>query len=76
MPAPLLSPARGPHPRAPQEGKQAQPGFYRFKLVSIEITVVSDGALAFPAEALWDDRAEDATGLLTSTFQPFSPAGL
>jgi len=33
---------------APQVGKQAQPGFYRFKLGTIEITVVSDGTLAFP----------------------------
>jgi glyoxylase-like metal-dependent hydrolase (beta-lactamase superfamily II) len=61
---------------APQGGKQAQPGFYRFKLGTIEITVVSDGTLAFPAETLWGDRAEDARGLLTSTFQPSSPVGL
>jgi glyoxylase-like metal-dependent hydrolase (beta-lactamase superfamily II) len=62
--------------RAPQAGKQVQPSFYRFKLGSIEITVVSDGTLAFPAETLWGDRAEDARGLLTSTFQPSSPVGL
>ena len=37
---------------APQTGKHAQPGFYRFKLGTIEITVVSDGTLAFPAETL------------------------
>src|ERR1700674_1138318 len=61
---------------APQVGKQAQPGFYRFKLGAIEITVVSDGTLAFPAETLWGDRAEDARSLLTSTFQPSSPVGL
>jgi glyoxylase-like metal-dependent hydrolase (beta-lactamase superfamily II) len=61
---------------APQAGKQAQPGFYRFKLGAIEITVVSDGTLAFPAETLWGDRADDARGLLTSTFQPSSPVGL
>src|SRR5712675_48566 len=61
---------------APQAGKHAQPGFYRFKLGAIEITVVSDGTLAFPAETLWGDRAEDARGLLTSTFQPSSPVGL
>jgi len=61
---------------APQAGKRAQPGFYRFKLGTIEITVVSDGTLAFPAETLWLDRAEDARGLLTSTFQPPSPVGL
>src|ERR1700726_3813110 len=62
--------------RAPQVGKQAQPSFYRFKLGTIEITVVSDGTLAFPAETLWGDRAEDARGLLSSTFQPASPVGL
>src|SRR6201981_3605268 len=61
---------------APQAGKQAQPSFYRFKLGTIEITVVSDGTLAFPAATLWGDRAEDARGLLTSTFQPPSPVGL
>ena len=61
---------------APQAGKHAQPGFYRFKLGTIEITVVSDGTLAFPAETLWGDQAEDARGLLTSTFQPPSPVGL
>jgi hypothetical protein len=57
---------------APQVGRQAQPGFYRFKLGTIEVTVVSDGTLAFPAETLWGDRAEDARSLLTSTFQPSS----
>src|SRR5580700_9586767 len=61
---------------APQVVNQAEPGFYRFKLGTIEITVVSDGTLAFPAETLWGDRAEDARGLLTSTFQPSSPVGL
>src|SRR3984957_5533880 len=61
---------------APQAGKRAQPGFYRFKLGAIEITVVSDGMLAFPAETLWGARAEDARGLLTSTFQTPRPVGL
>src|SRR6202041_1477004 len=60
----------------PQAGKRAQPGFYRFKLGTIEITVISDGTLAFPAETLWLDRAEDARGLLTSTFQLPNPVGL
>jgi glyoxylase-like metal-dependent hydrolase (beta-lactamase superfamily II) len=71
--AAALAPAALAH--APQLGK-AQPGFYRFKLGAIEITVVSDGTLAFPAETLWGDRAEDARSLLTSTFQPSSPVGL
>src|ERR1700730_10210781 len=71
--APTAAPALA---HAPQAGKRAQPGFYRFKLGTIEITVVSDGTLAFPAETLWGDRAEDARGLLSSTFQPASPVGL
>ena len=58
---------------APEAGKRAQPGFYRFKLGTIEITVVSDGTLAFPTETPWGDRAEDARGLLTSTFHPSRP---
>jgi glyoxylase-like metal-dependent hydrolase (beta-lactamase superfamily II) len=74
--AAALAPTAPALARAPQAGKQAQPSFYRFKLGTIEITVVSDGTLAFPAETLWGDRAEDARGLLTSTFQPASPVGL
>src|SRR6476619_8001964 len=74
--AAALAPTAPALARAPQAGEQAQPGFYRFKLGSIEITVISDGTLAFPAETLWLDRAEDARGLLTSTFQPSSPVGL
>src|SRR5271156_924026 len=74
--AAALAPTTPALARAPQAGDQAQPGFYRFKLGDIEITVVSDGTLAFPAETLWGDRAEDARGLLTSTFQPSSPVGL
>src|ERR1700676_240362 len=74
--AAALAPTAPALARAPQVGKHAQPGFYRFKLGTIEITVVSDGTLAFPAETLWGARAEDARGLLTSTFQPSSPVGL
>ena len=75
--AAALAPTAPALARAPQVGKQAQPGFYRFKLGTIEITVVSDGTLAFPAETLWGDRAEDARSLLTSTFHhPSSPVGL
>jgi glyoxylase-like metal-dependent hydrolase (beta-lactamase superfamily II) len=61
---------------APQGGERAQPSFYRFKLGAIEITVVSDGTVVFPAETLWGDRAQDARGLLTSTFHPSSPVEL
>src|SRR5882757_6281467 len=74
--AAALAPAAPAIAHAPQAGKRAQPGFYRFKLGIIEITVISDGTLAFPAETLWGDRADDARGLLTSTFQPSSPVGL
>ena len=62
--------------RAPQAGKQAQSGFYRFKLGNFEITAVSDGTLAFPGETLFGNRGEEARGLLTSTFQPTEPVGL
>src|SRR6476620_1994397 len=58
---------------APEAGKRAQPGFYRFRLGTIEITVVSDGTLAFPTETPWGYRAEDARGLLTSTFHTSRP---
>jgi glyoxylase-like metal-dependent hydrolase (beta-lactamase superfamily II) len=61
---------------SPQAGERAQPSFYRFKLGTIEITVVSDGTLAFPAETLWGDRADDARGPLTSTFHTPRPVGL
>src|SRR3984893_7056303 len=74
--AAALAPIAPALAHAPQAGKRAQPSFYRFKLGTIEITVVSDGTLAFPAETLWGDRAEDARGLLTSTFEPPSPVGL
>src|SRR5438105_2153314 len=74
--AAALAPTAPALAHAPQAGKRAQPSFYRFKLGTIEITVVSDGTLAFPAETPWGDRAEDARGLLTSTFQPPSPVGL
>src|SRR5882757_4274454 len=74
--AAALAPTSPGLAHAPQASKRAQPSFYRIKLGTIEITVVSDGTLAFPAETLWGDRAEDARGLLTSTFQPPSPVGL
>src|ERR1700704_116683 len=74
--AAALAPTAPAPAHAPQAGKRAQPSFYRFKLGTIEITVISDGTLAFPAETLWLDRAEDARGLLTSTFQSPSPVGL
>src|SRR3981189_3491332 len=74
--AATLAPIAPALARAPQAGKQAQPGFNRFKLGTIATTAVTTGTLAFRAETLWGDRAEDARGLLTSTFQPPSPVGL
>src|ERR1700688_3640885 len=74
--AAALAPTAPALAHAPQAGKHAKPGFYRFKLGAIEITVVSDGTLAFPAETLWPDRADDARGLLTSTFQTSRPVKL
>src|SRR6202023_3895807 len=74
--ATALAPTAPALARAPQVGKHAQPGFSRFKLGTIEITVVSDGTVAFPAETLWGDRAEDARGLLTSTFHTPRPVEL
>src|ERR1700739_760378 len=66
--AAALAPTVSALAHAPQAGELAQPGFYRFKLGTIEVTVVSDGTVAFPAETLWGDRADDARDLLTSTF--------
>jgi glyoxylase-like metal-dependent hydrolase (beta-lactamase superfamily II) len=74
--AAALAPTMPALAHAPQAGQQAQPSFYRLKLGTIEITVVSDGTLAFPAETLWGDRADDARSLLTSNFQPSSPVEL
>jgi hypothetical protein len=41
--AAALAPTSPALARAPQAGERAQPNFYRFKLGTIEITVVSDG---------------------------------
>ena len=72
--AAALAPTAPALAHAPQAGKQ--PGFYRFRLGTIEITVVSDGTVAFPAETLWGDRADDARDLLTSTFHTPRPVEL
>jgi glyoxylase-like metal-dependent hydrolase (beta-lactamase superfamily II) len=44
--APLAA-TPGAHAAAPPSGKQA-PGFYRYKVGSMEVTVVTDGARTFP----------------------------
>ena len=74
--AAALAPTAPALAHAPQAVKQAQPGFYRLKLGTIEITVVSDGTVAFPAETLWGNRADDARDLLTSTFHTPRPVEL
>ena len=53
IPRDVLALAAGDAQQAPQAGKRAQPSFYRLKLGTIEITVVSDGMLEFPAETLF-----------------------
>ena len=74
--AAILAPAVPALAHAPKVAKRAQPSFYRYKLGTIEMTVISDGTLGFPAETLWGQRADDARGLLTSTFHSPSPVGL
>ena len=74
--AAAFAPAAPALARAPEVGKRPQPSFYRFKLGTIEVTVVSDGTVAFPAETLWGDRADDARDLLTSTFHTPRPVEL
>ena len=47
-------PGGGAEARAPMSGAQV-PGFYRFPLGHFQITVVSDGTISFPCEALWPE---------------------
>lgn len=64
----------------PIVGKQA-PGFYRYKLGEFEVTVVTDGALAFPVEGFVTNvTPEQVRAALVSNFQstdalsvPFTP---
>lgn len=45
--------------------------FYRSKLGSADITVVSDGTIAFPPSALWPEVPEDELeGYLSANYQP------
>lgn len=74
--AAMLVPSVPALAHAPHRFQRVQPSFYRYKLGTIELTAISDGTLEFPAETLWGDRADDARGLLTSTFQSPSPVGL
>ena len=60
----------GAQARAPASKTQV-PGFYRFSLGQFQVTVVSDGTIAFPAEALWPETSKaDRDAVLGSDFQP------
>ena len=62
--------------RAPLTGTQV-PGFYRFPLGQFQITVVSDGTISFPTEALWPEAAKaDRDAVLAGDFQPTDTATL
>lgn len=56
--------------RAPISKSQV-PGFYRFSLGQFQLTVVSDGTIAFPAETLWPEATKaERDAVLVSDFQP------
>jgi hypothetical protein len=56
--------------RAPASRTQA-PRFYRSSLGRFQVTVVSDGAIAFPAQALWPEAGKaERDAVLVSNFQP------
>jgi len=62
--------------RAPTSSAQV-PGFYRFPLGRFQITVVSDGTISFPCEALWPEAAKaDRDMVLAGDFQPTDNATL
>lgn len=75
----LAAPGLVPGPavaRMPVSGTQV-PGFYRDRLGRFEITVVSDGTISFPTEALWPEAApEEREAVLASDFQPTDTAVL
>jgi glyoxylase-like metal-dependent hydrolase (beta-lactamase superfamily II) len=59
----------GVQARAPVSKNQV-PGFYRFSLGQFQLTVVSDGTIAFPAEALWPEATKaERDAVLVSDFQ-------
>jgi len=60
----------GAQARAPVSNSQV-PGFYRFSLGQFQLTVVSDGTLAFPAEVVWPEAPKaERDAVLASDFQP------
>ena len=47
------------------------PGFYRFNLGKVQVTVVSDGTITFPTEVLWPTPSkEERTAALAADHQP------
>ena len=62
--------------RAPISKSQV-PGFYRFSLGQFQLTVVSDGTIAFPAETLWPEATKaERDAVLVSDFQPMDKSTL
>jgi len=60
----------GAQARAPVSNSQV-PGFYRFSLGQFQLTVVSGGTLAFPAEVVWPEAPKaERDAVLASDFQP------
>ena len=60
----------GAQARAPVSNSQV-PGFYRLSLGQFQLTVVSDGMLAFPAEVVWQEAPKaERDAVLASDFQP------
>ncbi len=67
-PSSILAPARA---AAPATGKQA-PGFYRYKVGSYEITVVTDGARSFPLPDTFVNNAkkDEVNAALEAAYLP------
>src|SRR5947209_20215922 len=67
-PRSIVAPARA---AAPPAGKQA-PGFYRYKVGSYEITVVTDGARSFPLSdsLVTNARQEEVGAALEAAYLP------
>lgn len=68
LPAPSAGPA---HATVPPAGGQA-PGFYRFMVGSLEVTMINDGKFQRPLEAAFVRNAElaDVQAALADAFQP------
>ena len=68
--APLLSP-RAARAAAPVADKQA-PGFYRYNVGDIQVTVVSDGRFSFPLEdaLIPNAKKEEVNAALEQAFLP------